>query len=98
MAAATGLTPLHVSHQIPFAARPGNKQPTVTLAALIAGIKVEFVAKKCVGIKFDIFYRVAFGTAAGDTESGFSFMAGAAGPPPLHLLHGNTGVGTVCLE
>lgn len=98
MAAATGLTQLHITHQIPFAARPGDKQPAVTLSALIAGIKMKLVTEKCVSIEFDVFYRVAFGAAAGDAESGFSFMAGTAGHPPLHLLHGNAGIGAVCLE
>lgn len=78
MAAAAGFPRLHITHQISFAPRPGDKQAAVALLALIAGIKVEIVAEKRVGFKLDIFNRMTAGTAAGNAESGLPFMAGAA--------------------
>lgn len=98
MAAATGFTELHVAHQISFAAGAGGKEPAVTIAAFISGIEMKRVAEKRIGLKFDVFYHVAFRATTGYTERGLPFMAGAARQAPLHLLHGDMRVGAVRLE
>ena len=69
---------LHLPHQISFAVRSSDKELAVTLAALIAGIDVKLVAEECIGIKGNIFYRVALGAAAGDAEGSFTIMTATA--------------------
>lgn len=70
----------------------------MTLATLITGIKVKFMAEERIGFKWNIFYSVTPGAATGNAEGSFAVMTSATGKPALHLFHGYMGVGTIGLE
>lgn len=94
---ATRLPVLHLGHRMALPVRPCNKKPRMAIAAL-EHFQMKVVTEKGLGWEVQVLHAVALCAVLLDGESGTPVMAGAAGHPTLHLLHGHVRVAGTGLE